>query len=284
MQTFENEHWIQFGPNHEVSDYGRVRSLKFGQFLKIRSTADSVDTVSINEKHYRVAELVAQLFLDPGAECIYFKDGDIHNNHVSNLSLEPVLPIEGDEEWKAVAGYETKYMISSHGRIFTLSRKEPRGNSVVTIQGRLIPPSFDQDGYYRVTLTSSTVHRFDAFVHRLVAQAFIPNLENKPQVNHIDGNKTNNHISNLEWVTGTENIQHSIDTGLRDHMGARNPHAYDVVISGALNLTFHSMQKASEYFQVDPESFRLYAKGKSKRCHGLPPGITIRLYKHSEEV
>lgn len=281
MDSFIDEKWIQFGEGHIVSNYGRVKSLKSGKFLRTYGNANSVDTVTILQEHYRIAELVARLFIDPSADCVYFKDGDIHNNHVSNLSVEPVMPIEGDEIWKPVANYEHQYMISSHGRLFTLSRREPRGTSYVTIQGRLIPSSLDQDGYQRVTLTRTRTSRFDAFVHRLVAQAFIPNPDNLPQVNHIDGCKTNNNVTNLEWVTGLQNIQHSVETGLRDNMGANNPRAYDVIISGAINVTFHSLRKASEYFKVDPESFRLYAHGRSKHCYGLPDNINIEIIKHS---
>ncbi len=69
-------------------------------------------------------------------------------------------------------------------------------------------------GYLRVTLYKDG-SRKNFLIHRLIATHFIPNPENKPQVNHIDGNKINNNIDNLEWVTPSENTQHAYDTGLQ---------------------------------------------------------------------
>ncbi|MEI4618393.1 HNH endonuclease, partial [Bacillus cereus] len=69
-------------------------------------------------------------------------------------------------------------------------------------------------GYYRVELNHKG-KRLRFYSHRLVAKTFINNIDNKPEVNHIDGDKLNNHVSNLEWCTGEENMRHAIDNGLR---------------------------------------------------------------------
>ena len=85
------------------------------------------------------------------------------------------------------------------------------------------------DGYCRVDLYDGFGNQSIKRVHRLVAEAFIPNPENKPQVNHIDGNKRNNDVTNLEWVTGSENMIHAYRTGLVPHhasysmLGHKNP-------------------------------------------------------------
>jgi len=75
--------------------------------------------------------------------------------------------------------------------------------------------SYDQQGYQRVCLYVGNCKNKTIKVHRLVAETFIENVENKKDVNHIDGNKTNNNISNLEWCTRSENIKHAFKNGLK---------------------------------------------------------------------
>ncbi|AKF12742.1 HNH endonuclease [Sinorhizobium phage phiM7] len=111
------------------------------------------------------------------------------------------------EIWKPVTGFEL-YEVSNHGRIRNLKSNKILKTSV-------------RDRYVRVNLyqngTSKTV-----LVHRLVAEVFLPNHDSfANDVNHIDGNKANNHVSNLEWTTREENIRHSWDTGLRVVIGQK---------------------------------------------------------------
>lgn len=93
---------------------------------------------------------------------------------------------------------------------------------VLGIRGKLLKGFIHPKGYKHVFLGNGDCSK----VHRLVAQAFIPNPENKPEVNHKDGNKLNNHVSNLEWVTHLENMQHAYKTGLaKTQVGEKSPRA-----------------------------------------------------------
>jgi hypothetical protein len=78
-------------------------------------------------------------------------------------------------------------------------------------------PNINEKGYEMVRVYVKTGVSYKRRVHRLVADAFIPNPEDKPQVNHIDGNKRNNEVSNLEWATNKENCIHAVETGLRKY-------------------------------------------------------------------
>lgn len=115
------------------------------------------------------------------------------------------------EEWRDIAGYEGLYQVSNFGRVKSFVKKTPK----------ILKPFIDTFGYLVVGF-----HKGDARknfnIHRLVAKNFIPNIENKQQVNHIDGRPLNNHVSNLEWVTHAENIRHAYRTGLRPS-GVKNP-------------------------------------------------------------
>lgn len=105
------------------------------------------------------------------------------------------------EIWKDIPNYVGLYQISNLGNVKSL-----RTN-------RLLKP-FMNGGYLRVSFrVNYELHNF--LVHRLIAEAFIPNPQNKEYVNHIDGNKLNNSLSNLEWVTARENVHHAIEHDLR---------------------------------------------------------------------
>lgn len=108
------------------------------------------------------------------------------------------------EEWRPVVGYDGSYEVSSMGNIRSLDRLNGRGS---WIKGRLMKPAMNQKGYMRVGLSFKGKQTYYS-VHRLVAQAFVTNPDDKPQVNHINENKTDNRVSNLEWVTNRENAVH----------------------------------------------------------------------------
>jgi hypothetical protein len=116
------------------------------------------------------------------------------------------------EVWKDVIDYGGVYIgiyqISNFCRLKRIMHRKNPTN-------KLIKSCFSEDGYICVTLIKNGKTKFTG-LHRLVASAFIPNPENKPQVNHKDGNKHNNSIDNLEWSTISENIQHAFDTGLNE--------------------------------------------------------------------
>ena len=118
-----------------------------------------------------------------------------------------------DEIWKDIKGYEGIYQVSNIGRVRSLDRWT-EGNKCMFKRGRIIKP-FDNKGYNNTSLSRGGVDTTFA-THRLVADAFIPNPDNLPCVNHKDGHKRNNVVDNLEWVTYSENTRHAIGLGLID--------------------------------------------------------------------
>lgn len=109
------------------------------------------------------------------------------------------------ERW--VKGFEGSYSVNMEGDVLSHKRIP-----IIKLAGG-VTKSKERGESYRVVCLSMTGVNYTKYIHRLVAEAFIPNPDNKPQVNHIDGNKLNNCASNLEWVTGSENVIHAYDNG-----------------------------------------------------------------------
>lgn len=119
------------------------------------------------------------------------------------------------EIWKPIPEFNNEYEVSTLGRIRSIHKLIIKSNGHnYTRVSKILKPSLNDSGYYAGGI--SLMNRMHGYVvHRIVAEVFIPNIENKATVNHINGIKIDNRIENLEWMTNSENCQHSFDTGLQ---------------------------------------------------------------------
>lgn len=121
---------------------------------------------------------------------------------------------------KPIKGYEGKYAITRNGKVISYKKRK---NPVIGMQRKIILKPLNQRYVIFRLSSNNKVKHFT--LHRLLAIAFIPNPENKPEINHKNGIKTDNRIENLEWVSSSENAQHAIDTGLfKPNTKAMNEH------------------------------------------------------------
>lgn len=191
---------------------------------------------------------------------------NIEVNSKEWLSLQD-LP---SEEWRDIKGYEGLYQVSNLGRVKSLGRER--------YPMRIMKAHTDTKGYLDIELSNGYKHRHR--IHRLVAQAFIPNVDNKPQVNHKDCNKKNNCLSNLEWCTNGENQQHAFYNGLnhRERYGA-SPRAkrvkqYD--LNGNFIREWDSIVRIREECGYSDTFISQCCGGKYKRAYGY-------IWKYSKE-
>ena len=121
------------------------------------------------------------------------------------------------EEWRDIKGYENLYQVSNLGRIKSLDRykitKGRYGKLKIKIKGKVLKPCINHDGYYEIVLSKDGKAKMFR-LHRIVANTFIENKRIANQVNHINGNKLDNRVDNLEWCTCKENIKHAVNNNL----------------------------------------------------------------------
>ena len=114
------------------------------------------------------------------------------------------------EVWKKVKGYEGIYEVSNYGNVKRVSGIT--GVNTKYLNGYYLKPLDNGKGYLRVKLTTNNKSK-RIMLHRIIAEAFIPNPDNKPVVNHINHNIVDNRINNLEWCTQSENVLHAVKHG-----------------------------------------------------------------------
>lgn len=157
------------------------------------------------------------------------------------------------EIWVDITEYEGLYQISNRGRV----RSHYSKNGRLTTKYTILALGTDRDGYPKLTLCKNKKYKY-VKVHRLVAETFIHNPNKLPQINHIDGDKLNNTVENLEWCDAEYNIKHAHDTGL--HKGCRTKVK---ITRNTQMLIFNSITEASDYLKVDRHDFN-----KQRKIHG----------------
>lgn len=169
------------------------------------------------------------------------------------------------EIWKDVVGYEGLYKVSNFGRIKSFPLRSNHN-------GELIMKNQIITGYKVVSLCKNNKMKL-VKVHRLVAIAFIDNPDNKPQVNHIDGNKLNNNVDNLEWVTAQENSIHAFRTGLRNNpQGKENGRSLiveQIDKDNRLIAEYYGTREAERQTGVYHSSISACCKGKIQSAGGF---------------
>lgn len=152
------------------------------------------------------------------------------------------------EVWKDIYGYEGLYKISNYGRVKSFIANN--GNRTI-----IKTPGRTKTGYLFTPLYSNS--KFEQFyIHRLVASHFIENIEGKREVNHKDGDKSNNHIDNLEWVTSSENKKHAWRTGLSTKTCGQ------LVLNEETGIYYESVMKAAKVTNIHHSNLRMMLLGK----------------------
>jgi len=165
------------------------------------------------------------------------------------------------EIWKDIKEYKGIYQISNLGKVRSLDRYNysNTNNQYIEYQskrllkGTILKPYDNGNGYKQVSLLKNQKRKV-YYIHRLVAEYFLSNPNNLPEINHIDGNKQNNCVDNLEWCTRVENLNHAIKTGLKKTSDKQKEVARKNILSMSPEIKKYALEKAREELKKRPRN------------------------------
>jgi len=162
------------------------------------------------------------------------------------------------EIWRDITGYEGKYQISSDGRVKSMNYNH-KGRA------KILKPTINNTGYKKVNLYNNGKAKI-VFVHRLVAEAFIPNPNNMPVVNHKDENKLNNQVDNLEWCTIGYNVTYGTAIDRRIEKTSKKVAQYNE--DGSLVKIWKNTKEVNQWYKTNPTSIAKVCKGEKDSYYG----------------
>ena len=175
------------------------------------------------------------------------------------------------EIWRDIINYEGLYQVSNLGRIKSLAKTIYRYNGFGYYNQhypeKILTVFYDRRGY-PMTFLYKNGKRKTRRIHRLVAEAFIPNPEDKTQVNHINGCKTDNRVCNLEWATNDENMEHAVSNGLhKNPFVSNNPRSKEVICIETGEV-FNTITEATKKYKVHNANVSACCRGKKQTAGG----------------
>lgn len=255
-----------FGNKYIIYSDGRVYNTFKNRYIKQSMGSTGFLYVYLYYKGKRYCKYVHRLIAENFLYCkelpnycvVNHVDGNKLNNSLSNLYLDDTMTkMLPNEVIKQIKGFDG-YYISNMGRVFFIDGQD----DINCNKHRLISQQNNGHGYLHVKIRNNKGKRMTSNVHRLVAEAFIPNPDNKPTVNHIDEVKTNNHIENLEWMTMKEQSNYGKLSTSEKRMRIYRTNYEVVGYSKRYCHAFYSMNHAQRVTGIDASSISMCIHGK----------------------